>query len=105
MRDTRTAIAASGSVLALWALTSALVAQPAAPNAVLTHHNGAARRGVNAGERSLMPTNLGTLHRIGGFRVDGQVYAQPLFVPNVQIDGRSRRGPSDLTIVKTVHAV
>jgi len=79
-----------GSICAVGLLTSRLVAQTAPPAAVLTHHNDVARTGVNSGERVLTRASLGTLHRSGGFKVDGQVYAQPLFVPGVVINGTPR---------------
>jgi hypothetical protein len=82
---------------------SLLVSRPSAqgptPDPVLTHHNDTARSGVNAGERTLTPTNVAaTLHRIGGFHVDGQVYAQPLFMPNVFVNGT----PHDVVFIATM---
>jgi hypothetical protein len=61
------------------------------PGPVLTHHNDNHRSGVNPAERTLNPATVGSLHNIGQFRVDGQVYAQPLFVPAVRISGKSRK--------------
>jgi len=64
-------------------------AQPA----VLTHHNDPFRSGVYSEERvldskSLTPDNFG---RVLDFCVDGQVYAQPLYVPKLLFkDGITR---------------
>ncbi len=68
---------------------------------VLTYHNDAAGDGQNLAETTLNPTNVktgfGQLHNVG---VDGQVYAQPLFVQNVAVAGQ---GTHNVVYVATEH--
>src|SRR5438477_10286600 len=56
------------------------------PFSVLTQRNGSDRSGVNQEETALNPTNvnLNTFGKIGSYKVDGDVYAQPLYVPRVR---------------------
>ncbi|MEO7027164.1 MAG: hypothetical protein ABI056_06380 [Caulobacteraceae bacterium] len=75
-------------------LSLSLVASPGAwaGTAVTTWHNDLARTGQNRSETSLTPAAL----RAGGFRklcaraVDGQIYAQPLYLPEVEHGGHRR---------------
>jgi hypothetical protein len=70
--------------------------------AIITQRNGNDRRGVNAQETVLNPSNvnLNTFGRLGNFPVDGPVYAQPLHVPRVKaVAGK----PLDLVIVATMN--
>jgi len=59
---------------------------------VLTHHNDIGRTGQNLDETILNTSNV----NVGGFgklfwrTVDGQIYAQPLYVPNLTIQGKTR---------------
>ncbi|MGI9168772.1 MAG: hypothetical protein ACR2FH_01160 [Caulobacteraceae bacterium] len=68
---------------------------------VTTWHEDLARTGQNLSETRLTPAGL----RGGGFgkrcarRVDGQIYAQPLYLPAVKIGGASR----DVVFVATEH--
>lgn len=58
------------------------------PPAVATCHYDKARSGVNARETVLTPTRLsGRFERQFSLAVDGQVYAQPLYVPNLAMPG------------------
>ena len=82
--------------LLLVALTHAALAQVS----VLTYHYDNARTGANTQETTLTPANVAsssfgllfTLH------VDGYVYAQPLYLPNVPIPGQ---GTHDVVYVAT----
>jgi hypothetical protein len=77
-----------------------------APSAtdVLTYHNDNARTGQNLSETDLTPSNVlpgsgqnfGTLFH---YAVDGQVFAQPLYVAGVNIGGVAR----NVVIVATEH--
>src|SRR4051794_1105236 len=85
------------SAVALILCAAGLAGRPSAftqgaPVAVLTHHNDSARSGVNDRERDLTPlTVAGGFGRLIDFEVDGQIYAQPLYVPHVLLpDGTTR---------------
>jgi len=57
--------------------------------AVLTYHNDDARDGVFADETILMPSvvNSSRFGKLRSFPVDGQIYAQPLYVPGLAVNG------------------
>lgn len=70
------------------------------PVPVVTHHNDNGRTGVTRGERALSPESVSSpeFQKLFEFSVDGQVYGQPLFVPDMPgPDGIHR----DLLIVVT----
>ncbi len=71
---------------------------------VLTQRNDCDRRGVNPVETSLNPQTVGlnTFGKVGQYEVEGDVYAQPLYVPGVKGADRKRR---NLLIVATMHNV
>jgi len=59
---------------------------------VLTFHNDQARDGANTKEYALNPTNVkpGTFGKLTSCAVDGAAYTQLLWVPNLNIGGKSR---------------
>ncbi len=69
---------------------------------VITGHNNNSRQGQNTGERILTPELLGSgqFGRIVSYPVDGYVYGQPLYVPNVTIPGQ---GIHNVVYVVTEH--
>src|SRR5271154_395589 len=56
-------------------------------NGVLTQHNDNARTGQNLYETILTPDNVSfsTFGKLFSYSVDGQIYAQPLYVPSLII--------------------
>ena len=77
------------SVLILASLSpySPLRAQGSGPASVLTQHNDNARTGANLNEAILTTSNVNVnqFGRLFSRVVDGQIYAQPLYVPGVTI--------------------
>jgi len=79
-----------------------VLAMPAAAQvSVVTWHNDAARTGQNLAETILTTTNVNstTFGKKCSYAVDGQVYAQPLYVPGVSIAG----GTHNVIYVATEH--
>jgi hypothetical protein len=73
-----------------------------APTALTTSQFNNARTGANTQERILTPANVnaqqfGRLHTV---HVDGDVYAQPLHLPQVNVPGKGRR---NLLFIATEH--
>src|SRR5262249_62247641 len=66
---------------------------------VLTQHNDNARTGQNTSETILNTTNVNTAQfgKLFAMPADGQVYAQPLYVPGVTIKG----GVHNVVIIAT----
>lgn len=62
---------------------------PAGAVSVTTYHYDNARTGANSQETTLSPANVtvASFGKLYSFKVDGQVYAQPLYVPGVSIGG------------------
>jgi hypothetical protein len=69
---------------------------------VWTYHNNNFRTGANTNETILNPTNVNSTSfgRLFTNMVDGCVYAQPLYVPNVNIQGQ---GTHNVLFIATEH--
>ena len=70
--------------------------------AVLTYHNDNARTGLNPTETTLTPANVnaGSFGKLHSYPVDGYVYAQPLYIPQVAVPGS---GSHNLVLVANQH--
>jgi hypothetical protein len=75
---------------------------PAAAGQIVTSQYDNSRTGATLAERVLTPGNVNARQfgKLGAFKVDGAVYAQPLFLPSVEIPGHGRR---NLLFVATEH--
>jgi hypothetical protein len=69
---------------------------------VTTSQYDNARTDATLSEKILTPQNVNREHfgKLGAFKVDGPVYAQPLYVPNVEIPGQ---GTHNVLYVATEH--
>lgn len=69
--------------------SAALTVVNASPGAVLTYHNDDARDGAFTEETTLMPSvvNSSQFGKLRSYTVDGQIYAQPLYLPELAING------------------
>jgi hypothetical protein len=69
---------------------------------VLTYHNDNARSGQNLVETILTPANVnsGAFGKLFSYSVDGEIYAQPLYVANLSIP---RNGVHNVVFVVTEH--
>ncbi|MCC6342435.1 MAG: S-layer homology domain-containing protein [Bryobacterales bacterium] len=69
---------------------------------VTTHHNDTSRTGANPNETVLTTANVnsGSFGKLFSRAVDGQIYAQPLYVPGVTIPGK---GTHNVIYVCTMH--
>lgn len=76
--------------------------EPIAVVSVLTQHNDNMRTGANLQETALNVSNV-TQSKFGKLferPVDGDIYGQPLYVPNVEVPGKGRK---NLIYVATMH--
>jgi hypothetical protein len=78
------------------------IAAMAAHAQVTTSQYDNARTGATLNEKILTPQNVnaGRFGKLGAFKVDGAVYAEPLFIPSVEIPGK---GTHDVLYVATEH--
>ncbi len=69
---------------------------------VTTSQYDNARTGATLTEKTLTPQNVNPSQfgKLGAFKVDGAIYAQPLFLPNVEMPGK---GKHDVLFVATEH--
>lgn len=75
-----------GRINGLILLILSLLLPQAKAASVLTQHNDLSRTGANTSETILTPTNVATsFGRLFTNSVDGQIYAQPLYVQNLSI--------------------
>jgi hypothetical protein len=60
------------------------------------------RTGATLNEKTLTPQNVNAKQfgKLGAFQVDGAVYAQPLFIPALEIPGKGRH---DVLFIATEH--
>jgi len=87
--------------LANTALAFVLSAIPARAQVTTSQYDNS-RTGATLNERYLTPQNVNAKQfgKLGAFKVDGAVYAQPLFVPSVDVP---RKGRHDLIFIATEH--
>ncbi len=78
-----------------------LPAPASAPVSITTYHVDLARTGLNPQEAVLTPANVNQAQfgKLFSYAVDGQIYGQPLYLPNVTIAG----GAHDVVYVATQH--
>jgi hypothetical protein len=79
----------------------ALAAMPAVAQVTTSQYDNF-RTGATLNEKILTPENVNAKQfgKLGAFKVDGAVYAQPLFLPSLEIPGKGTR---DVLFVATEH--
>jgi hypothetical protein len=84
-------VTATSAALPSYAVNASVtvINAPRGTASVLTFHNDDARDGVNANETALNTSNVNQQQfgKLFVFPVDGQIYAQPLYVPNLSVAG------------------
>jgi len=82
------------------ALSSSVTVVNVTQSAVLTYHNDDARDGAYLQEVTLNPSNVNSSQfgKLLSYPVDGQIYAQPLYLPQVNIPNK---GTYDVVYVAT----
>ncbi|HLK51327.1 MAG TPA: IPT/TIG domain-containing protein [Bryobacteraceae bacterium] len=83
-------------------LVTLFAASVPAQVSVLTYQYDLSRAGVNRKETELTPGNVDVNHfgKLFSYSVDGQVYAQPLYMPNLNIEGK---GKHNVVFIATEH--
>jgi hypothetical protein len=85
-----------------WAAAIFVFAAISALAQVTTSQYDNQRTGATLSEKTLTPQNVNAKEfgKLGAFKVEGAVYAQPLFIPAVEIPGK---GKHDVLFVATEH--
>ncbi len=93
-------ITATSAANASLSATSYLTVVNTSQAAVLTYHNNDARTGAYTEELVLTPSNVNSnqFGKILSYPVDAEIYAQPLYVPQLNLPGRGKR---DVVFVAT----
>src|SRR5437773_6158359 len=88
--------------LCLLAFASLFPSASSAQTPVLTQHNNNARTGAYTNATVLTPGNVNqtTFGKLFSYPVDGRIYAQPLYAPNVSIAGK---GTHNVVFIATEH--
>lgn len=86
-------------------LAEVLEARRVLSASVLTYHNDQVSSGVNSTESLLTPSSVtvSTFGKQFATNVDGQVYAQPLYVPGLNITSGAQQGVHNVAFVATEH--
>ena len=84
-------VAATSAALSSYSVTAAVTVTQSQQGVVpvLTYHNDDTRQGVNSKETTLNTGNVNSQQfgKLYHYPVDGQIYAQPLYVPNLMVAG------------------
>ncbi len=92
-------VAATSSADSTLSVSAAITVANLAQTAVLTYHNDDARDGAYVEEVRLTPSNVNSTKfgKLFSYSVDAQIYAQPLYLPQISIAG----GTHDVVYVET----
>jgi hypothetical protein len=87
---------------ASWVALQVVFAIAASAAQIATSQYDNLRTGATSNEKVLTPRNVNVKQfgRLGAFKVDGAVYAQPLFIPALDIPDK---GKHDVLFVATEH--
>jgi hypothetical protein len=90
------------SLMVLAILSVTLPGSVSGQTPVLTQHNNNTRTGAYTTETTLTPSNVNqsTFGKLFSYPVDGRIYAQPLYVPGVAIQGK---GTHNVVYIETEH--
>lgn len=101
-------VTAISAALPTYSVNASVTVAGAPPGtvSVLTYHNDDVRDGVNQNETTLNLSNVNPQQfgKVAALTVDGQIYAQPLYVPNLTINGVQHNVVFAVTENDTVYA-